>query len=381
MIKHILITSVKDFTNNKILFIINLIAIVLALVLITMASSWIYLSLNPVSPVEKARSFYHIRVFDKTGNRQSVTVDDCEIINKTISGGFAWYYGQSFSLIPVNRSNRKIDYRIGSADTNFWKALNFNFIKGGPFSEDQFRNKEYVVVISERFANAYFGSLDILGKSFISGKLSFKVVGVFKSNPTVSDFNFDIYIPHSILPEEMSRNVNSYFLSNNKESIHELEVFFNKYKQGDGDENFQFDTAPYLSSMLDLHDNFEFWVVLLISFLLPMLCFSNMFTRKMELKIPEMTIKRAFGASRGDVFINLIAINVFHVLIAGGLALLIAHPLIGFAFNPTGSESIDTDFLFMKFYISTILLYIAFGVVSAFRPAWKVSGKSIISNI
>jgi putative ABC transport system permease protein len=363
------------------LFIINLTAIILALILITMASSWIYLSMNPISPAENAKSFYQIRAQDETGNRQSVTVKDCEIINNTITGGCTWYYGQAFALVPVNRNNQKVDFRITSTDPNFWKALNFKFINGGPFSEDQFRNREYVVVVSDRFANAYFGSSDVVGANFIYGKLSFKVVGIFKSNPATSEFKYDIYIPHSIIPEQSARNVNSYFLSYDKESIHELDIFLKKYKPVYRNENYRLDTTPYLSSMLDVNDNFEFWVVLIISFMLPILCFSNMFTRKMELKIPEMAIKRAFGASRKDVFINLVASNVFYVLISGFPALLIAHPLIGFAFNPTGSESIDTDFLFLKFYITTILLYIVFGVVSALHPAWKLSGKSIISNI
>jgi ABC-type antimicrobial peptide transport system permease subunit len=106
-----------------------------------------------------------------------------------------------------------------------------------------------------------------------------------------------------------------------------------------------------------------------------------MFTRKMELKIPEMAIKRAFGATRKNIFLNLVADNVFYVGIAGLIALLITHPLIGLAFNPTGTESMDTDFLYLTFYLNTILLYLVFGVVSAIRPAWKVSGKSIISNI
>ncbi|HEX2919707.1 MAG TPA: ABC transporter permease [Bacteroidales bacterium] len=378
MIKHILITSIKDFTNNKSLFIINLVAIVLALVLITMASSWIYLSLNPISPIEKAKSFYQIRAFDETGIRQSVSLEDCEIINRSVKNGFAWYYGQLFSLVTVNRNNNRIDYRITSTDANFWKALNFKFLKGGPFSEDQFRNKEYVVVMSERFANAYFGSTDILGMSFIYGKLNFKIAGIFRSNHTESEFKFDLYVPHSIIPEDAGKDVNAYFLINNKEGKNELEFFLKKYKPTGGN---QISTVPYLSSMLDIKNNLHFWATLLISFLLPILCFSNMFTRKMELKIPEMAIKRAFGASRKYVFINLVAINVFYVLIAGVLAMMMAHPLIGFAFNPTGSASIETGFLFLKFYISTILLYIVFGVVSAIHPAWKVSGESIISNV
>jgi putative ABC transport system permease protein len=136
-----------------------------------------------------------------------------------------------------------------------------------------------------------------------------------------------------------------------------------------------------LKSLFDFERNYTYWGALLVTFLLPILCFANMFTRKMEMKIPEMAVKRAFGATRKKIVLNLVFDNVFYVGIAGIIALLIAHPLIGFAFNPTGSESLATDFLFLKFYLVTILLYLVFGVVSAIRPAWKVSGKSIISNI
>jgi putative ABC transport system permease protein len=381
MIKHILKTSIKDFANNKILTIINMTSIVLALILITMASSWIYLSLSPIPPAEEAKSFYSIRAVDQSGHWQSVTITDCETINKTMKDGLVWYYGSAFSLVSVNRNNRKMDYRIGSSDVNFWKALNFKFIKGGPFSEAQFTNREYVVIVSDRFASAYFGSTDAFGKYFIYGKLSFKVVGVFKSINTTSEFIFDIYIPHSLIPENAGRHVNPYFLSNNSHGISDLKIFLEKYKSTDGKDSIQLYATPYLGSLFDLKNSYKYWGVLVISFLLPILCFSNMFSRKMELKTPEMAIKRAFGATRRDIFLNLVVENVFYVGIAGIIALLIAHPLIGFAFNPTGSENIDTDFLFLKFYLSTILLYLVFGVVSAFHPAWKVSGKSIISNI
>ena len=381
MIKHILKTSIKDFAKNKILTIVNMTAIVLALVLITLASSWIYLNFSPVPPAEKAKSFYNISAVDQSGHWQSVTVTDCETISKAVPDGMVWYFGQAFIPVSVNRSNRKIDYRFGSADVNFWKALNFTFIKGGPFSETQFTNREYVTVVSERFANTYFGTTDALGKYFIYGKLSFKVVGIFKSLNITSQFIYDIYIPHSLLPKNAGHDVNPYFLSNNKQGINELESFLKKYKSIEGKDGMQLYATPYLTSLFDLKSNYEYWGVLLISFLLPILCFSNMFMRKMELKIPEMAIKRAFGATRKNIFLNLVADNVFYVGIAGIIALLIAHPLIGFAFNPTGSENLTADFLYLKFYLSTVVLYLAFGVLSAIRPAWKITGQSIISNI
>ena len=381
MIKHILKTSIKDFAKNKILTIVNMTAIVLALVLITMASSWIYLNFSPVPPAEKAKSFYYIRSVDQTGQWQSVTVTDCKTINKVMTNGMVWYYGQAFCPISVNRNNRNMSYHFGSSDFNFWKALNFTFIKGGPFSEAQFKNREYVTVVSEGFANTYFGTTDALGKYFIFGKLSFKVVGIYKSINTTSQFIYDIYIPHSLVPGNAGRDVNPYFISYNDQGINDLEIFLKKYKPTESKDGIQLYATPYLGSLFDLKRNYGYWGVLLISFLLPILCFSNMFTRKMELKIQEMAIKRAFGATRKNIFLNLVADNVFYVGVAGIIALLIAHPLIGFAFNPTGSESHGTDFLYLKFYLFTVVLYLVFGVVSAIRPALKVSSQSIISNI
>jgi putative ABC transport system permease protein len=378
MIKHILKTSIKDFTNNKILTVINMAAIVSALVLITMASSWICLNFSPVPPAEKAKSFYRIL---SNGKREDVTITDCETINKAMTNGIVWYFGGVFVPITVSRNNKNIKFNFGSSDFNFWKALNFKFINGGPITETQFLNKDYVTVVSEGFANTYFGSTDAVGKYFTYGQLSFRVVGIYKSIPATGQFTFDIYIPHSLLPENIGQNVNACFLSFNSQGIKDLEIFLKKYKRIESKDEIQLHTVPYLNSLLDFERSFEYWGAVFVAFLLPILCFANMFTRKMELKIPEMAIKRAFGATRKNIFLNLVADNVFYVGIAGLIALLITHPLIGLAFNPTGTESMDTDFLYLTFYLNTILLYLVFGVVSAIRPAWKVSGKSIISNI
>jgi putative ABC transport system permease protein len=378
MIKHILKTSIREFVNNKALTIINLAAIVSALVLITLASSWIYLNFSPVPPAEKAKSFYRL---ESDNREQGVTITDCEAISTSVKNGLVWYFGSAFVPISVSRNNRNISYNFSSSDVNFWKALNFMFIHGGPFTEAQFTNREYVTVVSERFASTYFGSTNAVGKYFTYGRLSFKVVGIYKSGPATGQFSYDIYIPHTLIGGNAGRNVNAYFLSYNDQGIKDLDIFLKKYKRTEGKDDIQFHTVPYLKSLFDFERSYQYWGVLFVTFLLPILCFANMFTRKMEMKMPEMAIKRAFGATRKKIVLNLVFDNVFYVGIAGIIALLVAHPLIGFAFNPTGSDSLSTDFLFLKFYLVTILLYLVFGVVSAIRPAWKVSGKSIISNI
>ena len=233
MIKHIFKTGKKDFAKNKTLTIINLTAIVLALVLITLASSWIYLSSSPTPPAENADRFMWINASVPSHDRVSVTSQHCEIINKASLNGFVWFFGSEFSFLTLNRNNKKVDYKIGSTDLNFWKALNFTFIKGNSFTEDQYKNREYVVVISDRFANAYFGSTDVLGKNVDYGKFRFKIQGVFKSINIKHYFAYDIFIPFSLIPEEYRANmpVNACFFANDKQGFNDLENFLKKYNQ------------------------------------------------------------------------------------------------------------------------------------------------------
>ena len=380
--RHIIKVGKKDFSRNKILNTINLLAIVSALILITLASSWTYLTFSPITPADNAKNFYWLEARDQSGKWKSVTVEDCEKIEHSVQNGYVWFWGQRFILLTLNRNNKKVSYKITSTDLNFWKALNFDFIYGSPFSEEQYNNREYVTVISDRMAKAYFGTTEVVGKYFVYGKFRFKVQGVFKAVTLNHYFTYDIYIPHSLMPESAASDINPIFVANDKQGFTELDIFLKKYNKSNNNESgSEIYTTPYIFPILHPSRDHEQLGSLLAAFILPILCFANLFTRKMELKIPEMAIKRALGATRVNIFMNLITENLLYISIAGIIALVIAHPLIGFAFNPTGTERIATDFLTFRFYLFTLLLYLLFGIFSALRPAWEVSGRSIISTL
>lgn len=377
MVKQQITAAIKTFKKNKLLTIINMIAIVLALVIITITSTWMFLKYMPSAPAENAKNFYQLKAEDEKGQWQSVTTDDCDLINKSSLNGYTWFYSERFSLIELNRNNRKQDFKITTSDYNFWRALNFNFLVGKAFTREQFENKEYVAVISEKMAIEYFGHSNVVGESILYGSFSLKVQGVFEPINIMHDFSFDIYIPNSLIPQKTS-DVNACYYAINEQGKKELEIFLKKYSQGN---KRKLKASSFLKSPFAPGDDYVYLGAMLVAFLLPIISFANLFMRKMELKLPEMALKRAFGATRQKVFLALVIENTFYVALAGVFALFISHPLMGFTFNPSGSGTLSTHFLGMHFYLYTVILFVLFGVFSAIKPAWKVSGKSLISSI
>ncbi|TKG95782.1 ABC transporter permease [Puteibacter caeruleilacunae] len=382
IIKQIVKISGKEFSRNKLLSIINMAAIVMALILITMASSWAYLTYSPVAPITHANNFTRIYAHDEKGKFLSLTEQQCETINKADLGGYVWYYGRVFSLLGLKRNGKSIDYRFTTAETNFWKALTFEFIEGGPYTQEQYNNKEYVAVISDRLARDYFGSTAVVGKYISYGVFQFKVTGVYKAVHVSQELHWDIYVPHSLVEGIIKNRIETVFHAQQKDAKDNLLRYLDRLnKQNEEGSKITFSTKPYLTSIFDPSSDYVHLGALIAVFLLPIFCFANLFTRKMEIRLPELGIKRAFGATRLDIFLNLILNNILTIGIAAIIALAIAHPLIGFAFNSTGSENIGTDFLHLRFYLYTILLYVLFGIFSALRPAWIVSRRSLVSTI
>lgn len=367
----------KAFCENKILSVINICAIVLALIVITMTASFVYLKYGATPPASNARLFYSLRAEDQKGNWSSFTVEDCKAIDESVDSGFTWFNGRAFGLLSLSRDNRKEDFRIRTTNSGFWRALDFNFTFGKPYSEKQYDDRESVAVISEKLAKAYFGELDVVGRTLIYGSAKLRVLGVYKPITVMHDFAADIYVPHSLMNSQNNK-VNAFFYAEETNGESDLNVFVNKYNS---DNKRIFSYRPFITSIFSGDDDYMYLGLILVAFLLPIFSFASLFSRRMETRLSEMAIRRAYGATRKKIFFSLVTDNILSVVIAGFAAIILARPLIGLAFNPSGTGTLSTDFLSLHFYLITIFLFSLFGVFSAIRPAWRVAGKSLITTI
>ena len=108
-----------------------------------------------------------------------------------------------FDDIFVNLSiedNNFFEEKIFFADEDVFKVFTFNFIKGDP--ETALRDP-YSIVLTERTAEKYFGSTDIIGRTILyDDKYSFKVTGVIENIPVNSHFVVDHLLSYKSLESE-----------------------------------------------------------------------------------------------------------------------------------------------------------------------------------
>jgi putative ABC transport system permease protein len=83
--------------------------------------------------------------------------------------------------------------QVFSADSNFFQVFDFTLVQGDPATALLEPNG---LVVTEALARKYFGTTDVMGKTFhLLNKDDFKVTGVIASVPSNSHLQFDLILP------------------------------------------------------------------------------------------------------------------------------------------------------------------------------------------
>jgi len=78
------------------------------------------------------------------------------------------------------------------ADPGFFDVFSFNLLSG---NEDNILDEPFSVVITEQFAQKYFGDKDVLNKNLIIRGYPFEITGVLENIPQNSHLQFDFILP------------------------------------------------------------------------------------------------------------------------------------------------------------------------------------------
>jgi putative ABC transport system permease protein len=113
-----------------------------------------------------------------------------------------------------NRSFKEKDNNLVYADVDFFKVFNYPLIAGNANSVLSGRNQ---AAISERLALKYFGTVNVVGKTFTMPNQAnlppITVSGVFKNFPLNSSFQYDMIVPFESNPDyknNLARGTNSF---------------------------------------------------------------------------------------------------------------------------------------------------------------------------
>jgi putative ABC transport system permease protein len=303
---------------------------------------------------------------------------------------------------------------LGCVDANFWKVFQFSFRQGKPFGTEDFQSGIRKAVLSESLARKLFGSAEAAGKEILLNGVSYSVAGAVRDvSPTMTMCFADLWVPYTsvagVYENNMAENTMGQLgvciLAKSPADFGairaELDRKIEQYNTSLSEYEFVLnDGRPYSPrqvavQQLDFRSSYRdimirYGLVALLFLLVPAVNLSGLIASRMEERITETGIRKAFGASRGVLVNQALAENFFLTLLGGLAGLLISFLLVWAMGNmllldrstATGSARLSAGMM-LNFTVFSYAFCVCFvlNLVSSLIPVWNASRKQIVDAI
>jgi len=408
MLKNYFKIAIAVLKRRKFFTFISLFGISFTLTILMVATAFTYKVLSPDYPDYKRNRSLYVATMEykntKEGwmNRSDVSyyfferyVSKLKNVEKMGISSYA-----KASNAYVNNKKIKIEYKYTNAD--YWNVLEYKFLEGKPFSQQEIANAALVAVISEETKKAYFGDeKNVVGKYISADNINYRVIGVVANvSKTLYNFSGDMYIPYTLSKEiknqtDLMGSFNCILLAKSEADVPGMQKEFNqmvaKIPVPKDYDKIYCNADPFFASVTrriagDGTNNGLSKVVSIASLfvflflLLPTINLVNInITRIME-RSSEIGVRKAFGASSKTLVYQFIVENLILTFL-GGLIGIILSLVIIYLIN--GANLISNMYLTMNF---TVLFYslitcLFFGLISGVYPAWRMSKLNVVKAL
>ncbi|MDL2243162.1 ABC transporter permease [Bacteroidales bacterium OttesenSCG-928-K03] len=320
----------------------------------------------------------------------------------------AMYYDKF--VIKSDKSKEYLNALTRLVDANYWKIVSLDFIDGTFFNDAEFEAGMHYVVVSESIANKLFGSENVVGETLEIEAIPFKIIGVVKNViPTFSTAYADIWIPYVANDYYEDEYYDIVFLTKDKKDfpliIEELDDIVRQFDLENDEWKISFEgphthrANVYAAGEWDLNEpvekaNRRTILMFVILLLVPALNLSNFNISQIRKRFEEIGIRRAFGATKSKILMQVLSENFLCSLIGGVIGLissflvvlLMKDWLMGLEYwyleGMTGVETIPIQALIsIPVFLGVFIICIVFNLLSAFVPAYKASKIVIVDSI
>ena len=293
---------------------------------------------------------------------------------------------------------RAIESTLRFTDAAYWEILDFEFLEGGPYTADDLRGGEAVVVISEATRRRYFGTEPALNEHIEAGGQRFRVVGVVANvDFTRQSATADMWAPVSVRKLRLLRQ-DDYFgdysamlLAGSRRDFPRIKAEFESRMLHvdcpEGFDEFTVSGTPRTRMEETLGwtgvegdasvpsmgravwgclGSLLFWMFL------PTVNLVAINLSRIIERSSEIGVRKAFGASTVDLVGQFIIENVFLCLVGGGLALFGAVAVRELA-QASGIAPYFEAGLNLRIFAYALAAACLFGVLSGLLPAWRMS--------
>lgn len=318
------------------------------------------------------------------------------------------------ALVSLTDGNNRLKVDAMSTDPDFWKIFKLQFLDGKSFTEAERGGDMQSVVISASVARKLFGTTEAAGRQMLLNREVVRIIGVVKD---VSVTAKDAYAQVWSMYHSNELNVTGWWSYNGNRTIAVLARIpddFPAIKQGvekrvkdvnAGLEQRQIDIMEQPDNIV-AHVNhvwsnigpnlpmlyLQYGIALFIILLVPSLNLCGLSNSRMQQRVSELGVRKAFGATDGTLVCQILNENLVLTLIGGVVGLIFSY-LAVYAMRTwlfTNSDNIGTagDFsLSMGALFSPAVFVLAFvfclliNLLSAGLPAWLATRRTIVDSL
>ena len=302
-------------------------------------------------------------------------------------------------------NNKKTTEYLNIVNGDFWQVFDYKFVEGHPFSEQQSESAEMVVVISTTLAQQLFAETKVVGKTLNLDGANYKITAVVEpaSGCTpITEGNLWHPISWRSDDNEFVGFYKAYIIGEETEKIKaEIDDVFNRYVQAQPKENiYTMEVEDYWQNALDcdgettLLDAIGKYLYILLAFLfIPALNLSGMISSRMESRLDEIGVRKAYGATNGQIISQVLWENLLLTLMGTIIGLLLAYVVVitgsswitaffDARINEVTPREINADMLLNPtVIICTLALSLLLNISSALLPTVIALKKDIVQSL
>lgn len=311
------------------------------------------------------------------------------------------YLGPEYILYCGPSPAQGMRRTVRQVDLNYWRVYDIPLVAGRLFSTEEFEACRDVVVIGERLAREAFGTVEAaVGKNYFVNFRPKRIVGVTKDVSSLFTFAYgEVWMPYSTQPTrtdaeglrgafdvvalvkpgvsttELKEQI-EHSLARFNETLTEYKLEFPDLSTYTERQFFRSDTMP---------PGVTFVMLGLILLLVPAINVSGLISSQMSRRMAELAVRKAYGANRSTLMMQLLREN---------LVLALAGALLGFLLSciflwmgkdwMLGYGAPDANFevsllLFLRPVVFAVVFAVCllFNLLSVFIPAWNATRRPI----
>ncbi|HEV8241675.1 MAG TPA: ABC transporter permease [Thermoanaerobaculia bacterium] len=304
--------------------------------------------------------------------------------------------------VAVLQQTRKVDSYVGGQKVSswlkrtngaFWQVLDFDFVEGQPYTEDDERQARPVAVINETTRERFFGNGPAIGRLIEVDGQRFRVVGVVRDVSFLRVTPFaDVWVPISTARSDAYRReyvaqFTALVLADPSRFDALRAEFASRLasaKPPDPKAHFAGALESYFAytsrSMFSPRQEAAHPAMLgsalaflaLLFMLLPAINLVNLNLSRILERSGEVGVRKAFGASSRTLIGQFVVENLVLAFLGGALGFVLSSVAL-LIINRWGPIPYAQLTLNLRVFLWGLLLAAAFGLLSGIYPAWRMS--------